>query len=66
VNQPSYAIVDAAPAWRPPGVSRVELRAWVRNLTNKAIIQATTIENAADSVHYNLPRTFGVEATYSF
>jgi iron complex outermembrane receptor protein len=66
VNQPSYALVNAALAFRPASYDHVELRAWVRNLFDKSIIQATTIENAADSVHYNLPRTFGVEATYSF
>jgi iron complex outermembrane receptor protein len=66
VNQPAYATINAALAWRPVNMNNFELRAWVRNLTDKAVIQATTIENAADSVHYNLPRTFGVEASYRF
>jgi iron complex outermembrane receptor protein len=66
VNQPSYTIMNATLSWKPPTVSQLEVRFWIRNLTDKAVIQATTIENAADSVHYNLPRTFGFEGTYSF
>jgi iron complex outermembrane receptor protein len=65
VNQPAYELINTALAWRPTS-SGLEVRLWGKNLGDKAVISATTITAAYDSIDYAPPRTFGVEASYKF
>jgi iron complex outermembrane receptor protein len=65
VAQPAYARLDATLTWRPPAANW-QLRVWGRNLTDRDILQSTTITTTGDTVNYSAPRTFGVEAVYSF
>jgi iron complex outermembrane receptor protein len=65
VKQKGYETINASAGWKMRDTG-LELRIWGKNLTDKAVIDSTVISNAADLVHYAAPRTFGVEAKYSF
>jgi iron complex outermembrane receptor protein len=65
VTQPGYARLNAHVGWQIPN-SGFEIRGWGNNLTNKAVLEGATTSSLADSVQYELPRTYGVDAIYRF
>lgn len=44
----------------------LEFAVWGRNLTNKAVLTTAYSTNLEDTVKYNPPRTYGIEAKYSW
>lgn len=69
--QPSYAKADASLTYYAEDNSW-SLGAWIKNITNKAVIAATAAGsnfplNAAGATGFiEDPRTYGVRATYNF
>jgi iron complex outermembrane receptor protein len=66
VEQKAYTNINASLSWNPPNQPNVQLRAWGKNLTDKAVIDSTVISNTSSAVHYAPPRMWGVEASYRF
>jgi iron complex outermembrane receptor protein len=65
INQPAYAVINAATSWKPAGTN-LKFEAWVRNLTDKTYISSTFLQDSADIVGYGWKRTFGGTVNYSF
>lgn len=65
VVQPRYALVNASVGIKPAGTG-FEFRLWGKHLTNRAVLYASNILAAGDSVSHAPPRTYGVEAIYKF
>ena len=53
-------------AWTPTGIDALDVRFWVKNLTDHPVIASTTITNLYDSIDYIPPRQVGVEVSYRF
>lgn len=66
IRQPSYAQVNLRAGFAPAAFEGFKISAWVKNLTNKAVIQSSFIWDLADGVYYAPPRTYGVTLGYSY
>jgi iron complex outermembrane receptor protein len=66
IVQPDYHILNANLGWQPPGLSNLTVRLWGKNITDAKVIDNTTIGTLADTVHYQMPRTYGGEVEYRF
>jgi iron complex outermembrane receptor protein len=66
IVQPDYHILNGNLGWSPRGYDNLTFRLWGKNLTNAKVIYTTVIGELADSVGYQMPRTYGVEAAYKF
>jgi iron complex outermembrane receptor protein len=66
VAQPGYENINLSLAWRPSDAEGLELKAYVRNLTNQHVIANYTGGTSHETVVYLPPRLFGVEASYNF
>jgi iron complex outermembrane receptor protein len=65
VSQSPYELINASVGWKAPN-SGFEVRAWGKNLTNRAVISGGTISASYDGVAYAPPRTYGAEVIYRF
>nr|WP_087573746.1 TonB-dependent receptor [Sphingomonas sp. CDS-1] len=69
--QPSYAKADASLTYYDDG-GRWSLGAWIKNITNKAVIAATAagsnfpLNGSGATGFIEDPRTYGIRATYNF
>jgi iron complex outermembrane receptor protein len=62
----SFGLLDASVTWRSAD-DRWELTAWGRNLTDEEYRTHSIVSNIAGSVDlWNLPRTYGVTATWNY
>jgi iron complex outermembrane receptor protein len=62
--QPGHVVANARLALRPR--EDLELAVYGRNLGNEKVISSTIISTFGDSVGFQLPRTYGVEAIVNF
>lgn len=65
IYQPAYYQLNASADWRPRN-GNLDLKLWGRNLTNRDIIESTTITVGGDEAVYAPPRAIGIEASYKF
>jgi iron complex outermembrane receptor protein len=63
IHQPGHTMVNARASWEPERTN-LTVTVWGKNLTNKALFQSVYINDNADGVSYQPPRTYGVSVDY--
>jgi len=65
ISQAPYATLDARVSWTPDAFP-LTVSLYGSNLTNKAVISGTLINQVSDNIEFAPPRQYGVELSYKF